>query len=62
MYHRTTLSNGLPIVCETIPHVHSVAMGFWVACGSRNETPREHGISHFIEHMVFKGTARRTAK
>lgn len=62
MYHRTTLSNGLTIVCETIPYVHSVSMGFWVTCGSRNETAREHGISHFIEHMAFKGTARRNAK
>lgn len=62
MYHRSILSNGLRIVCETIPYVHSVSIGLWVACGSRNEALNEQGISHFIEHMVFKGTKNRTAK
>jgi predicted Zn-dependent peptidase len=62
MYQRTTLSNGLRIICETIPHVHSVALGVWVGSGSRYEDPYYNGISHFIEHMFFKGTARRTAK
>ena len=56
MYHRDLLPNGLPVVCETIPYVRSVSIGFWVACGSRNESPCEEGISHLIEHMVFKGT------
>src|SRR5690554_3783764 len=62
MYHRDLLSNGLPVVCETIPHVRSVSMGFWVACGSRNENSKEEGISHLIEHMVFKGTKNRTTR
>lgn len=62
MYQRTTLSNGLRIICESIPHVHSVALGVWVGSGSRYEDPYYNGISHFIEHMFFKGTSRRTAK
>lgn len=62
MYQRTTLSNGLRIICETIPHVHSVALGIWVGSGSRHENPYYNGISHFVEHMFFKGTAQRTAK
>ncbi|MCL6588380.1 MAG: insulinase family protein [Firmicutes bacterium] len=62
MYQRTTLSNGLRIICETIPHVHSVALGVWVGTGSRYEEPYYNGISHFVEHMFFKGTAARTAK
>ncbi|HBG17457.1 MAG TPA: peptidase M16 [Firmicutes bacterium] len=62
MYNRATLVNGLPVVCEHIPYVRSVSIGFWVACGSRNETSREQGISHLIEHMVFKGTKNRSAR
>ncbi|HHU50331.1 MAG TPA: insulinase family protein [Firmicutes bacterium] len=62
MYHRDLLPNGLPVVCETIPYVRSVSIGFWVACGSRNESPCEEGISHLIEHMVFKGTKNRTTR
>ncbi len=62
MYQQTTLSNGLRIICETIPHVHSVSLGVWVGSGSRYENPHYNGISHFIEHMFFKGTERRTAK
>lgn len=62
MYHRATLPNGLKIVCETIPYVHSASIGFWVSCGSRNEQPHEYGISHLIEHMLFKGTKNRTAR
>ena len=62
MFNRTKLANGLPVVYEQIPHVRSVAIGFWVACGSRNETIREQGISHLIEHMLFKGTKQRTAR
>ncbi|NLY89884.1 MAG: insulinase family protein, partial [Firmicutes bacterium] len=55
MYHRQILPNGLRVVCEQVPNVRSVAIGFWVLCGSRNETRREQGISHLLEHMVFKG-------
>lgn len=53
------LPNGLRIVCETMPNVHSAAAGFLVLTGSRHEQPHEHGVSHFLEHMCFKGNARR---
>lgn len=53
------LSNGLRIVCEPMPSVQSAALGFLVRTGSRHELPDEHGISHFLEHMCFKGTPRR---
>lgn len=56
-----TLSNGLRIVCEPMPSARSVAVGVYVGTGSRDERAYERGISHFIEHMVFKGTARRDA-
>ena len=56
------LSNGLRVVVEYIPTCRSVSFGVWVKTGSRNETPDNNGISHFIEHMLFKGTARRSAK
>lgn len=62
MYQRATLSNGLKIICEPIPYVHSVTIGIWVGTGSRYEDPKYNGISHFIEHMLFKGTSRRTTK
>jgi predicted Zn-dependent peptidase len=54
--------NGLTVVTEAMPHVRSVAVGLWVRHGSRNEPEEMNGISHFIEHMVFKGTERRTAE
>ncbi|GGD67921.1 M16 family metallopeptidase [Paenibacillus nasutitermitis] len=57
-----TLSNGLRVVVEYIPTFRSVAFGIWVKTGSRNETPENNGVSHFIEHMLFKGTPRRSAK
>jgi len=56
------LPNGIRIVAEKIPHVRSVAMGIWVGTGSESETPNSNGISHFIEHMLFKGTKTRTAR
>ncbi|MGE5552290.1 MAG: M16 family metallopeptidase [Bacteroidota bacterium] len=62
MYHRTTLPNGLRIAVETIPAVESASVGIWVGAGSRDERPGEEGISHLIEHMFFKGTARRSAR
>lgn len=62
MYQRATLPNGLKIICETIPHVHSVSIGIWVGTGSRYENRENNGISHFIEHMLFKGTSKRTNK
>jgi predicted Zn-dependent peptidase len=60
-FHQTTLPNGLTIVGETSPSSRSVAVGFFVRTGSRDETAAECGVSHFLEHMVFKGTPRRTA-
>jgi len=59
---KTTCKNGLRIVSEHIPHVRSVAVGIWVQAGSRYELPEENGLTHFIEHMLFKGTATRTAR
>ncbi len=62
MYQKATLSNGLRIVCEPISQMHSVSLGVWVGTGSRYEDSCQNGISHFIEHMLFKGTQKRTAK
>jgi predicted Zn-dependent peptidase len=61
LVQKTTLSNGIRIVTEQIPFVHSVSMGIWVNVGSRDESEPERGITHFIEHMLFKGTERRSA-
>ena len=58
----TTLANGLVAVTEPMQHVRSVSVGIWIRNGSRREPAELSGISHFIEHMVFKGTARRTAE
>jgi predicted Zn-dependent peptidase len=58
---KTTLSNGLLVLTERMPHLRSVSMGVWIDSGSRDETPERNGISHFIEHMVFKGTTTRSA-
>jgi predicted Zn-dependent peptidase len=58
----TTLSNGLLVLTERMPHVRSVSMGAWVNSGSRDEAPEVNGISHFVEHMVFKGTTTRSAQ
>lgn len=58
---KTLLSNGIRILTKQIPHVHSVSMGVWVDAGARDETQAENGLSHLIEHMIFKGTQRRTA-
>ncbi|MCQ2550573.1 MAG: insulinase family protein [Clostridia bacterium] len=56
------LKSGLRLALEYIPHVQSAAMGIWVNVGSRNETAEVSGVSHFIEHMMFKGTENRTYK
>jgi predicted Zn-dependent peptidase len=58
----TTLANGVRVITETMPHVRSVSVGVWIGTGSRRETPEQNGISHFIEHMLFKGTTRRSAE
>lgn len=60
-YEIHTLPNGVRIVAEHVPDLRSAALGIWVGTGSRSEKPSEGGAAHFIEHMVFKGTARRTA-
>ncbi len=56
------LDNGLKILCEPMPHLRSVSVGVWVRAGSILESPAENGLSHFLEHMAFKGTHRRTAR
>ena len=62
LYKKTVLDSGLRIVTEYIPQVRSVSLGIWVNVGSRDERPQHSGISHFIEHMLFKGTRRRSAR
>lgn len=62
MYRKDTLSNGIRVVSETLPKSRSVSIGVWVKVGSRHEPQEIGGISHFIEHLFFKGTERRTAK
>lgn len=61
MYNKTVLENGLRIVSEKLDHFKSVSLGLWVNVGSRDEVERENGVSHFIEHMIFKGTANRSS-
>lgn len=61
MYTRSVLDSGVRLVTEKISGVRSASLGIWVTVGSRHESPQENGISHFIEHMAFKGTARRSA-
>ena len=58
---RTVLPNGLRILTEAVPAMRSVSFGVWVGIGSRDETPALSGVSHFLEHLLFKGTAKRTA-
>jgi len=62
MYRKDTLANGIRVVSETLPKSRSVSIGVWVKVGSRHEPPEIGGVSHFIEHLFFKGTERRTAK
>lgn len=61
MYKKTVLKNGVRIVSEQIEHLHSVSVGIWVNVGSRDEDVLENGVSHFIEHMLFKGTHKRSS-
>jgi len=58
----TTLPNGMKVITEEMRHVRSVSVGVWIGTGSRRETPEQNGVSHFIEHMLFKGTATRSAE
>ena len=62
MYRKDTLINGIRVVSETLPKSRSVSIGVWVKVGSRHEPPEVGGVSHFIEHMFFKGTKKRSAK
>lgn len=62
MIRKEYLENGIPVVMEPIKNVRSVAVGVWVKVGSRYESREENGISHFLEHMFFKGTKKRTTK
>ena len=61
-YEITTLENGIRVITETVNHVQFMSMGFWVGVGSRYENEQQWGITHFIEHMLFKGTDKRTAE
>jgi predicted Zn-dependent peptidase len=61
-YRRTVLPNGLTVLSERVPGVRSVALGAWIKAASIHETPYQMGVSHLLEHMVFKGTERRSAK
>ena len=62
MFKKVTLDNNIPVLMETAREVHSVCIGIWVKVGSRNESPEKNGISHFLEHMFFKGTDNRSAE
>jgi predicted Zn-dependent peptidase len=61
-YERTTLPSGVTVVTEHIPSVRSVSLGLWVSVGSRDERPEQAGCSHFLEHLLFKGTSTRSAR
>ena len=61
-YEITTLDNGIRVITETVNHVQFFSMGIWVGVGSRYEAESQWGITHFIEHMMFKGTEKRTAE
>jgi len=58
----TTLANGVRVISETMPHVRSVSVGIWIGTGSRRENAEQNGICHFIEHLLFKGTTKRSAE
>jgi predicted Zn-dependent peptidase len=58
----TVLANGVRVITEPMPHVRSVSVGIWICAGSRRETGEQNGVSHFIEHMLFKGTTTRSAE
>lgn len=62
MYHKEIMDNGVTVIAEDIPHVRSASIGVWVKSGARDELAETSGYSHFVEHMCFKGTAKRNAK
>ncbi|MEZ0280109.1 M16 family metallopeptidase, partial [Methyloceanibacter sp.] len=59
---RSELANGLTVVSHAMPEVETVSLGLWIGAGSRSEAHTEHGVAHFLEHMAFKGTKRRSAR
>jgi predicted Zn-dependent peptidase len=61
-YKKTVLDNGIRVVSESFPHVRSISIGVWTNVGSRDESESQNGISHFLEHMVFKGTKKRNVR
>ena len=58
----TRLPSGLVVITDAMSHLETASLGVWVGCGSRDEQLDEHGISHLLEHMAFKGTSRRSAR
>jgi predicted Zn-dependent peptidase len=61
VYQKSVLPNGVRLITEVMPHCHAVSLGLWLEVGSRDEAAAEGGLTHFLEHMAFKGTTRRTA-
>lgn len=61
-FQLTSLAGGLTVVSNTLSHAQTAAVGVWVASGARHETPEVMGVSHFLEHMAFKGTYTRSAQ
>jgi predicted Zn-dependent peptidase len=57
----TKLPSGLTVITDTMPHLETAALGVWTGVGGRDEKPNEHGISHLLEHMAFKGTTKRSS-
>ncbi|MGH7376886.1 MAG: M16 family metallopeptidase, partial [Candidatus Methylomirabilales bacterium] len=62
LIRKAVLANGLTVLTERMPAVRSVALGAWIGVGSRDEEASQAGVSHFLEHMLFKGTERRSAE
>ena len=62
MITSSLLNNGVRVITQRVEHMHTVSIGIWVANGTRHESPEINGIAHFIEHLLFKGTKRRTAR
>src|SRR5450756_1280712 len=58
----TKLPSGLTVITDTMPQLETAALGVWAGVGGRDEKPNEHGISHLLEHMAFKGTTRRSSR
>jgi predicted Zn-dependent peptidase len=61
LVHKSTLENGIRVVTKKLPYAQTISMGVWINVGARDELPEQHGLSHFIEHMIFKGTSTRNA-